>query len=356
MARFASRSNASTRREHNFVLALSKRGFVEFPRLLTDYALELHLDYSLLGRLVMLMAALKAVDGVADSEFFVSARTHPITYNDVMKLLPDLAAEELIKYEESNEEPGVWISFSPLYARLYSVWAQDVAYRQAHPGRASEAERRQHQLQEYAPVLRQVQQRLGRALNDREVDDLIDWAVTYGFEPGVIQAVIEEALARNKTHWRYIRAVANGWHDAGVRTEADLAAARAEHRQASAIYLKVRRRLNLDRRLTAAEQELIDKWAQQWGFPEETILKACDATVSTKEPTFAYIDRVLVAWKEKGLYSLKAVEDEIAAFHRQRTESAPRTPRRGGARPLARNFQLSVSDQDEAYYERIIED
>jgi DnaD/phage-associated family protein len=83
---------------------------------------------------------------------------------------------------------------------------------------------------------------------------------------------------------------------------------------------KVLRHLGLKRNPTADECRLYDKWSDDWGFTLDTVLCACREMTKINNPNFAYIDRILNAYRGKGLTSVAKIE--AYTQEREATKSA----------------------------------
>lgn len=362
-------SHRGPARAGDFALALLKRGFATVPRLLVDYALELGLGYEGLGKVLALMAETAGRDDVPDGEYRLSREANPQKYQEIRALVHDLAEEDLVRYDEGLDE--LHYSFAPLFARLQAIWQQDVEHRLAqgnsvhgpepapgvsavmsqaaaglvlgHGPEGGPGEGWLQQLAETRPVIQYAERRLGRPLTPRETSDLIDWITHYGFSEAVVQAIIDEAVERGITRFSYLNQIARAWHEEGIRTSRDAEGAQTEYRQVMAKYGRVVRHLGLNRRLTQAEQNMLDKWSNEWGFSEDVILKACDTTVNIKDPNFRYIDRVLEGWHQRGVRTVAEAMLAMQEFDRQRST---RRPRAAQGQPAA--------GRNEAYYDQFL--
>lgn len=362
-------------------LALLKRGFVSFPRLMIDYGSELYLDYDLLGKLLVLMCepevAGQDISGLG--QYRIELR-HPDRYHKFRERLSELAEEDVVRFEEGPGAQELTFDFYPLLSRLRALVLQheestasaeaaaaadpvppavtrpDVAAAAAPGTGASFLD----QVQIHAPLLRYAQERLGRPLSDREVADIIDWVTTYGFDDRVVKAIVDEGVERGVTRFSYLNQIARRWHEEGIRSLDDAERERADYRRLMTRWGRVVSHLGLSRRLTRAEQKLLEKWSGEWGFPEEVILRACDETIYTNEPNFAYIDRVLEGWRAKGVRTLADVERLARDHQRQRAAGSggaargpARTPAGEGQRPS--NVILRRGERkDDEWYEQFV--
>ncbi len=74
----------------------------------------------------------------------------------------------------------------------------------------------------------------------------------------------------------------------------------------------VLRKLGQRRNPTAPEQEMYRKWLLEWHFTPDGILKACDESVKSINPTFAYIDGILRRLHEKEASTEKDVARDFS--------------------------------------------
>ncbi len=162
-------------------------------------------------------------------------------------------------------------------------------------------------------VYRYAEKLLGRPLTISEIEAYRRWHEEYELPLPVIVALLEEAyVKREKKHLSYVETIARSWYDRGVRTMDDVDRVLREHQQVMNRYGKIIRYLSLDRLLTVPEQELLQKWSQEWGFSDEVIMKACSTVVNTNRPNFAYIDRVLQRWYQEGVRTVEDAEKAMA--------------------------------------------
>ena len=71
---------------------------------------------------------------------------------------------------------------------------------------------------------------------------------------------------------------------------------------------KVLASLGQRRAATVYEQEFFLKWTRQWGFDLPAILAACRETTKASKPSFAYVDRILDTYRERGLLRAEQIE------------------------------------------------
>lgn len=358
----------------DLALALLKRGFVGFPRLLIDYAGPLELGYDELGKLLVFMSEPEVylAEPLPGADFRIRMGASPDRYRNLRERLMEFADLGLVFYRENPDGTELVFNFQPMLERLEALVREHEALEAeaaaelaadipaagigpevpgtegpAAPLPASASFLEQVRL--HAPILRWTEQRLGRPLGDREVTDILDWINTYGFDDRVVRAIIDEGLERGITRFSYLNQIARRWHEDGIRTLEEAEAERAEYRKVMTRWGRVVSRLGLGRRLTRAEQQLLEKWSKDWGLPDEVILRACDETVYAREPNFAYLDRVLGSWHAQGVRTVADVERVLQEHRRSRQHGRAASER---DRPPARsNVFLTGKSRDNINYE-----
>ncbi|MCR5089402.1 MAG: DnaD domain protein [Oscillospiraceae bacterium] len=85
----------------------------------------------------------------------------------------------------------------------------------------------------------------------------------------------------------------------------------SRQRERRGIEAQVREAMGIpDRDFTDTEKRKVSKWLD-WGFGPDAIALAYDKTVTnTHKISLAYMDRILTSWHEKGLHSLKEIQEK----------------------------------------------
>jgi DnaD/phage-associated family protein len=329
--------------ELEFLQGFMKRGFVNIPRLLFDYSADLGLDYSTVGKLFTLLACLgSGIDG-AFGPYVISRKIHPHDYELMHTLVLDLEQKEILM---THDEEGdiVTFSFIPLFAKLRAIWAQySENYAEDIAAGGSD------------PVLAAAERLLARPLSDREVSDIQDWVSAYHFEVDMVQAVIKEGQRQGVTRMTYLNQVARQWYEEGIRTPEEAEAYVQKYRKSAAKHKVIINYIGIKRQLSGAEQALLDRWTDEWGFSNPVIMKACDEAAGSQNP-LQYVNKVLENWLERGV---KTVEDaeRIQVEHKRRNVAAADS--KGGARQSRSGSQqrsnvfLKREKKDDSYYDHI---
>jgi DnaD/phage-associated family protein len=329
--------------ELEFLQAFVKRGFVAIPRMVMDYLVELGIDYDTLGKLTVLLSY---YGGAADSAFgphVVSRKVNPHDFEHICSLVTELEQRDIVRIEEAGDV--LTFTFVPLYSRLRVHWAE-------------QAERLQQELATNGPdpVLAVAQKLLGRPLSDREVADIQDWVVTYSFDTEMVQAIIREGQSQGVTRMSYLNQIARTWFEAGVRTPDEAEQLLQKNRKTVAKHKTIISYIGIKRQLTGAEQAMLDRWSEEWGFSNEVIMKACDLATGSQNP-LQYANRVLENWRDRGVKTVADTE-QAEAEHKRRSVAAASDSGRGAkaSRSNAQrnsNVFLKREKKDDTYYDHI---
>jgi DnaD/phage-associated family protein len=292
------------------------------------------------------MAEVECHQAVASGEYRLSR--HGAEQAQARRLVAELAERDLVKFEELADE--LLFSFAPMIAQLSATWRYHLEHDAAGPQGPATGDGQGARLpSDHASPLRHAEQKLGRPLSPREIQDLFDWIDLYGFPPDIAAAVIDEACEQGKPFFNYMNSIAREWYTRNVKSLEDVQRIKEQHRQVTARQRQVARYLGLSRKLTQAEEQLLSKWSGTWGFSDEVILKACEATVHTREPSFAYVDRVLENWHRKGV---RTVDDAVRALQLSPRPANRKTPpqrgRPAGVKPA------SESRKEAGFYDDLV--
>lgn len=289
-----------------FVQALIKRGFVNMPRLLIDYTADLGLDYDTIGRLYALMACLGGPAENAFETYRYTRKKNPADFDQIRLLLEDLEQKELVRAEINAQELS--FSFAPMYFRLRAIWG---IYKEQHEVESPEAT--------VHPAVAAAEKLLGRTFSDRDVQEILHWVSEYGYENEMVLAICREGLNQGVTRMSYLSQIARRWSEDGIRSPEEAEVHMLRHRKSVGRHKAIVQYLGIKHNLTAAEQALLDKWTDDWGFSNEVIIRACMEATGSKNP-MQYINRVLEAWYEQGIRTV-ADADRLISEHKRRAST-----------------------------------
>ncbi|MDK2902938.1 MAG: hypothetical protein PWQ93_857 [Clostridiales bacterium] len=167
---------------------------------------------------------------------------------------------------------------------------------------------------EIALLFKIAEEKLERLLSTNDIQviySLYDWL---GLPVEVIIMLLEHCRCLGKRNIRYIEKVAVEWAQNGIDSieKAEQHLRRFEKRNIE--HKKVCEQLGIYGNPTKRQAEYMDKWLYEWNMPLDVVLLACDQTVNTREPSFAYIDAILERWRNEGVCTVDDAEKAIQRF------------------------------------------
>lgn len=131
----------------------------------------------------------------------------------------------------------------------------------------------------------------------------------YRLPADVILMAIQYAVERGRNGIKYIESVCIGWYDQGItnHTMAEAFLQQAAKRQENES--KVKKLFGIsERKLIASEEKYIETWFNQYQFDLDMIELAYERTIkNTGKLAFAYLNKILANWYQKGYRSLQDV-------------------------------------------------
>ncbi|WP_009611261.1 DnaD domain protein [Caldanaerobacter subterraneus] len=173
-----------------------------------------------------------------------------------------------------------------------------------------------HSLSLYDPQVKQafeaIELTLGRPLTPTEMETYLSWVDEYGFSLEVITMLVSYCASKNKTSLKYMEKVAIAWHDAGLKTALDVEEyLKAESRRWHD-YRRILKALGMkEEEPTEVQREMMDRWMDELGFDVDMIIKAGEECIAKlNEPSFPYINKILINWFNEGIRSVEDLESK----------------------------------------------
>ena len=133
-----------------------------------------------------------------------------------------------------------------------------------------------------------------------------EW-ISLGFSQSAVIALVKGTIAKSRSKNPYPASIFNAADKTALKllddecTSADDVIAYFDKSvTANNLAQAVISRLGMHRSPTAPEAQLAEKWLGQWRMTPETVLEACDRTVSAQNPSFGYLDAILKAMTPEG--------------------------------------------------------
>lgn len=151
----------------------------------------------------------------------------------------------------------------------------------------------------------------GRVLTHTEQRSLV-WMHDYlGLPSEILLMLIEYCKIHGKLNMRYIESVASDWSERDISTLELAEAEFARISEMTSFTGKIRSIFGIsDRNLSSKEKKYIEEWFDR-NYDAELISYAYDRTIdSTGKLSFAYLDKILSNWREKGIRDRLSAESE----------------------------------------------
>ena len=151
-----------------------------------------------------------------------------------------------------------------------------------------------------------------RQLVPNEKKKVLEWIHTYNMNPDIIEKAFFYAVEKKgKRNVNYVGGIIRNWYDKGITNVEAL----QEHLKANDDkyyrYERVIKYLGYGKRLpTEGEMKVIDKWFEEYDFSMELVLKGCENSKKTSNPSINYIDGILTSWHHKGIKTIEEINEK----------------------------------------------
>ncbi|WP_427340530.1 DnaD domain-containing protein [Caloranaerobacter sp. DY30410] len=157
-----------------------------------------------------------------------------------------------------------------------------------------------------------INQIIRRPLVPNEKKKILEWIYNYNMDPQIIvKAFIYSVERKNKKNVNYVEGIIRNWYDMNITNLKALEQYLETKDKRFQIYERVMRALGFNfRPPSEAEKKVIDKWFDEWKFDLDIVLKACENTKKTSNPSINYIDGILSSWYSKGIKNVNEIEEK----------------------------------------------
>ena len=131
----------------------------------------------------------------------------------------------------------------------------------------------------------------------------------YSFSEEVMIVLFQYCKERKALNRKYVFAVAETWHNGGVKTFEELESFLDNYDKFNKIKQKISRALNLGRSLSKYEEVYVKKWIEEYGYDFDIIEEGLKRSTSTTNPSIKYIDAIISSWYKKGFKTVEEIEE-----------------------------------------------
>ena len=144
-----------------------------------------------------------------------------------------------------------------------------------------------------------VEEILGKDLSAKETQEIFCWIKEIGATFDVISAAVSYCIEKGKTGISYMTKVIQQWTEDGLKTEEDVKIHIEAMEYRFTQYNQILRTLGLNRGVTRAEKEIIDRWFDEMNFNMDRVLDACCKGSFISSPNVRYVNGILEKWYEE---------------------------------------------------------
>lgn len=158
-------------------------------------------------------------------------------------------------------------------------------------------------------MLEEIERLVARTLSPSEMSTYIGWQKELGFSLELTLLLIEYCISKGKNDCRYFEKVALAWHDAGIKTVSDAQNYIKKHEDKWVKYRQILGFLGIkDAEIMKPQEDLLNKWVNQWNFSVEVIQRACKICFERiNRADFKYIDGILNKWQKDNIKTIADV-------------------------------------------------
>ncbi|MCP1110844.1 DnaD/phage-associated family protein [Lachnospiraceae bacterium PF1-21] len=212
-----------------------------------------------------------------------------MTEKDVMRALKYWEKEGLIEYSDAAAKTAPPVAPAAPVVPINGNGVTDIQL-----FRTKESKKELKQLFFIA------EQYLGKTLSPAEAETIAFIREELKLSTDVIDYLIEYCVENGHKHLSYIKKVAITWSEEGIDT-VDAAKSQVVTHQKKCYAICRVFGIN-GRSLAAVESDYVKRWSEEYNFPLDIIIEACNRTIATTHnPSFEYADKILGNWFASGV-------------------------------------------------------
>lgn len=162
---------------------------------------------------------------------------------------------------------------------------------------------------ELSYLISHMETTLQRSVSSTDIKTITHIFETYRLPTDVLLMAIQYAVKRGHKDIRYIERLCVDWYDRGIVTHSDAERFLINSTNLIKYQNEIQRLFGIDnRKLIPREKQHIERWFAEYHFSLELIKLAFERTIHhTGKIAFAYINKILQNWHEKGFTSVEDV-------------------------------------------------
>lgn len=161
-------------------------------------------------------------------------------------------------------------------------------------------------------MFRDVEYILGRPLFPNEKQRIVEWLYNYNLNPElIVKAFFYSMEIKGSKNVNTVEKVIRSWYNKGILNVEALMEHLKKKDERIYSYERIMKSLGfIGRNISEGERKVVDKWFDEYNFSLEMILKACENTKKTSNPSINYINGILSSWHSKGIKTVDEIEEK----------------------------------------------
>lgn len=184
-------------------------------------------------------------------------------------------------------------------------------------------------------LFNEAQRKLGKTIGYDGQCTLLLLHDHYGLPVEVLFMLIDYCVSVGKTNYGYLETVGRDWGNREIDTLDKAAEQISALRKANSLWIDFSKAVGISNpRPTTKQSEYLRRWSTEWGFGIDMIILAYEEMANhTGKLSFAYIEKVLINWKNLGYKTPVEVENG-------REEQKAKKPSASGEKSSSASYDL----------------
>ncbi|MCF6464735.1 DnaD domain protein [Clostridium sp. Cult2] len=205
-------------------------------------------------------------------------------------------------------------------------------------------------------MFNQIDYIMRRQLVPNEKQKVLEWIYNYNMNPDIIvKAFFYGIEKKGKRNINYVGGIIRNWYDQGITNVEAMQEHFKETDERYFRYEQVMKYLGYGNRMpSVAEMKVIDKWFEEYGLTMEVVLRGCENSKKTSNPSINYIDGILTSWHHKGIKAVDEIEEKDRPPERKEHKNSKIDKRPKSVKTRFHNFEQRTSNYTAEELEEIV--
>lgn len=148
-----------------------------------------------------------------------------------------------------------------------------------------------------------------RQLVPNEKKRILEWIYNYNMNPDmIVKAFFYSVEKKGIRKVNYVEGIIRNWYGDGITNVEALQNHFRKTDERFYRYDRIMKYLGFPRLPSESEMAVMDKWFERYKYSMEMVIKACENSKKTSNPSINYIDGILTSWFGKGINTVDEIE------------------------------------------------